>query len=57
MLEDERLVEDLLTTVRSLLTDSDGLEQMRAQSRALARPDAAERLATQLRSLVVEGAV
>lgn len=49
ILEDERLGETLLPAVRSLLADADRLAQMRACAHALARPDAAARLAEILR--------
>ncbi len=49
VLEDARLGEDLVPTVRSLLEDPAGLAQMRERASALARPDAAERLAEILR--------
>ncbi|RME33486.1 MAG: UDP-N-acetylglucosamine--N-acetylmuramyl-(pentapeptide) pyrophosphoryl-undecaprenol N-acetylglucosamine transferase [Thermoflexia bacterium] len=45
VLEDARLKEDLVPTVRSLLGDPERLARMRASAQALARPDAAERLA------------
>lgn len=49
VLEDARLREELVPTVRSLLGDPARLAQMRACARSLARPDAAERLAGILR--------
>jgi len=45
ILEDARLKEELVPTVRSLLGDSARLSEMRERARALARPDAAQRLA------------
>ncbi len=45
VLEDARLKEDLVPTVRSLLGGPARLAGMRASAAALARPDAAERLA------------
>lgn len=51
VLEDERLGETLLPTVRRLLADADRLKRMRERSRAVARPGAAARLAVQLRAL------
>jgi len=45
VLEDARLEEELVPTVRSLLGDSARLSEMRERARALARPDAAQRLA------------
>jgi len=52
VLEDERLTEELLPALRRLLSDREGLAQMAQRSRALARPDAAARLAEELRALV-----
>lgn len=49
ILEDARLMEDLLPTVRALLTDVDRLAEMRARAGSLARPDAAAHLAQILR--------
>ncbi|MBC7225908.1 MAG: undecaprenyldiphospho-muramoylpentapeptide beta-N-acetylglucosaminyltransferase [Thermoflexales bacterium] len=48
VLEDARLKEDLVPTVRSLLGDPARLAEMRARAAALAHPDAAERLAAML---------
>ena len=45
ILEDARLKDELVPTVRSLLEDSAYLSEMRERARALARPDAAQRLA------------
>jgi UDP-N-acetylglucosamine--N-acetylmuramyl-(pentapeptide) pyrophosphoryl-undecaprenol N-acetylglucosamine transferase len=45
ILEDARLKEELVPTVRSLLGDSARLSEMRERARALARPDAAGHLA------------
>ena len=45
ILEDARLKDELVPTVRSLLEDSAHLSEMRERARALARPDAAQRLA------------
>lgn len=53
MLEDARLGEELLPTVRALLRDPQRLAAMRAQARALARPDAAARVAAELRTMAV----
>lgn len=50
-LDDERLPDELLPTVRHLLSDREGLAQMAQRSRALARPDAAARLAAELQAL------
>ena len=51
VLEDGRLSEALLPTVRGLLANPGRLAEMRKRSRALARPDAAARLAECLRTL------
>ncbi|MGQ9709150.1 MAG: undecaprenyldiphospho-muramoylpentapeptide beta-N-acetylglucosaminyltransferase [Anaerolineae bacterium] len=51
VLEDARLREELVPTVRSLLEDPVRLAQMQAQASALARPDAAARLAELVRVL------
>ena len=51
MLKDELLETELLSLVRSCLSDRDRLAQMRARAQALSRPDAADRLAAVLRSL------
>ena len=56
VLEDERLDELLLPTVRGLLADPERLARMRARSLALARPDAAARLAEALWALATRGA-
>jgi UDP-N-acetylglucosamine--N-acetylmuramyl-(pentapeptide) pyrophosphoryl-undecaprenol N-acetylglucosamine transferase len=47
-LRDERLQRSLLPTLRELLTDRERLMQMEDRARALARPDAAARLAETL---------
>lgn len=48
---DAELTDRLLPTVRSLLGDRAKLAQMRARARELARPDAAVRIAQEIRSL------
>jgi UDP-N-acetylglucosamine--N-acetylmuramyl-(pentapeptide) pyrophosphoryl-undecaprenol N-acetylglucosamine transferase len=50
-LDDEQLPEKLLPTLRRLLQDRAGLRRMADRMRALARPDAATRLAAELRRL------
>ena len=55
-LDDERLAEELLPTVRGLLSDRERLAQMRERARALARPDAAARLAAELQALAARRA-
>ena len=50
-LDDERLPEELLPTVRRLLDDRPELAEMAERMRALARPNAAARLAEELGSL------
>jgi len=50
-LDDERLPEELLPTLRRLLGDRARLGEMRERMGALARPDAAARLAAELQSL------
>jgi UDP-N-acetylglucosamine--N-acetylmuramyl-(pentapeptide) pyrophosphoryl-undecaprenol N-acetylglucosamine transferase len=50
-LDDERLVEELLPTLRRLLADRVRLGDMRKRMRALARPEAATRLAAELLAL------
>jgi UDP-N-acetylglucosamine--N-acetylmuramyl-(pentapeptide) pyrophosphoryl-undecaprenol N-acetylglucosamine transferase len=50
-LDDERLVEELLPTLRCLLDDPARLSDMREHMRALARPEAATRLAAELLAL------
>jgi UDP-N-acetylglucosamine--N-acetylmuramyl-(pentapeptide) pyrophosphoryl-undecaprenol N-acetylglucosamine transferase len=50
-MDDERMQQDLLPAIRSLLDDAERLSQMRAKSAALAQPDAAERLAVELAHL------
>jgi UDP-N-acetylglucosamine--N-acetylmuramyl-(pentapeptide) pyrophosphoryl-undecaprenol N-acetylglucosamine transferase len=47
-LRDERLEDDLLSTLRELLMDEEQLAQMGDRTRALSRPDAAARLADAL---------
>ncbi|MGC9336021.1 MAG: UDP-N-acetylglucosamine--N-acetylmuramyl-(pentapeptide) pyrophosphoryl-undecaprenol N-acetylglucosamine transferase [Anaerolineae bacterium] len=51
MIRDERLARQLLSTLQQLLMDRDLLAQMAERARALSRPDAAVRLAENLRSL------
>ena len=51
-LEDERLEDDLLPTLRCLTRDRKALARMAGRMRSLARPDAAARLAGELRVLV-----
>ena len=55
VLEDERLGEALLPTVRRLLADPERLDRMRERSRAVARPDATARLAGLLYALADRG--
>jgi UDP-N-acetylglucosamine--N-acetylmuramyl-(pentapeptide) pyrophosphoryl-undecaprenol N-acetylglucosamine transferase len=50
-LDDERLVEELLPTLRRLLDDQARLSDMTQHMRALARPEAATRLAAELLAL------
>ena len=50
-LDDERLADELLPTVRRLLDDRPALAEMAERMRALARPNAAARLAGELGSL------
>ncbi len=50
-LDDERMAQDLLPTIRSLLDDTERLSQMRAKAAALAQPDAAQQLARELARL------
>jgi UDP-N-acetylglucosamine--N-acetylmuramyl-(pentapeptide) pyrophosphoryl-undecaprenol N-acetylglucosamine transferase len=50
-MDDERMGQDLLPTIRSLLDDTERLSQMRAKAAVLAQPDAAERLAVELARL------
>lgn len=52
LLTDERLEQELTPTVLGLLRDPERLTAMRRRMQALARPDAAQGLAAQLRSLV-----
>jgi len=56
VLDDERLAEELLPTVRDLLSDRERLAQMGERARALARPDAAARLAAELQALATRRA-
>ena len=56
-LDDDKLATDLLPLLRELLSDRERLMEMGRRARALARPDAAERLADELRSLVKAEAV
>jgi UDP-N-acetylglucosamine--N-acetylmuramyl-(pentapeptide) pyrophosphoryl-undecaprenol N-acetylglucosamine transferase len=53
---DEELDQGLLPAVRECLSDPEQLAQMRARAQSLARPDAAARLAMELRSLASPGA-
>lgn len=53
-LDDAALGTDLLPAVRGLLQDADRREAMAERSRALAVPDAAGRIANELRRLVLE---
>jgi UDP-N-acetylglucosamine--N-acetylmuramyl-(pentapeptide) pyrophosphoryl-undecaprenol N-acetylglucosamine transferase len=50
-MDDERMSQDLLPALRSLLDDNERLSQMRTKSAALAQPDAAQRLAMELARL------
>jgi UDP-N-acetylglucosamine:LPS N-acetylglucosamine transferase len=50
-LDDERLAEELLPTVCRLLNDRAALVEMSERMRALARPEAAARLAGELLAL------
>lgn len=52
-LDDERLSEELLPMLRRLLSDRAKLKAMAERMRALARPDAAARLAMELQALAV----
>jgi UDP-N-acetylglucosamine--N-acetylmuramyl-(pentapeptide) pyrophosphoryl-undecaprenol N-acetylglucosamine transferase len=54
-LDDERLTEELLPTLRRLLNDRAALVEMAEQMRALARPDAAVHLASELLTLAQHG--
>lgn len=51
MLPDEKLADELLPTVRRLFAETDRRQQMAAAMHSLAMPDAARRIAEQLRSL------
>ena len=53
-LADELLEQDLISTVQELLADQGRLESMSQRSKSLARPDAAVRLAEELRGLAVQ---
>jgi len=55
-LDDEQLAEELLPTLRQWLDDRSRLRDMAARMRALARPDAAARLADELCKLAWRGA-
>lgn len=55
-LDDESLQQRLHPMVREMLSDRHRLAEMRKRSRALARPDAASRLARELRSLAGQDA-
>ena len=57
VLPDEDLDSRLVSTIGKLMHDTDTLKNMEESARALARPDAAERLATQLWSLAGQSAV
>jgi UDP-N-acetylglucosamine--N-acetylmuramyl-(pentapeptide) pyrophosphoryl-undecaprenol N-acetylglucosamine transferase len=50
-MDDERMAQDLLPAIRSLLDDTERLSHMRAKAAALAQPDAAQRLAVELARL------
>jgi len=56
-LDDERLAAELLPTLRRLLEDRAGLSSLAAHMRALARPDAATRLARELGGLARRNAI
>ena len=51
LMEDARMDEELLPTLRALLRDEARLQQMRVAARALAQPDGARRLAAELLQL------
>jgi UDP-N-acetylglucosamine--N-acetylmuramyl-(pentapeptide) pyrophosphoryl-undecaprenol N-acetylglucosamine transferase len=53
-LADERLEQDLISTVHELFSNQGRLEQMSIKSQELARPDAAVHLAKELRGLAVQ---
>ncbi|MEW5941567.1 MAG: UDP-N-acetylglucosamine--N-acetylmuramyl-(pentapeptide) pyrophosphoryl-undecaprenol N-acetylglucosamine transferase [Chloroflexota bacterium] len=54
VLEDSRLKEDLLKTIRTLLNEPAKLEAMRAAAASLARPNAARAIASQILELAGE---
>jgi UDP-N-acetylglucosamine:LPS N-acetylglucosamine transferase len=54
-LDEERLGDELSPTLRRLLGDRELLAQMAEKMRALARPDAAARLASELLALAGDG--
>ena len=54
-LDDERLATDLLPLLQELLTDRQRLAAMSRRARALAKPDAADRIARELLSLTKSG--
>jgi len=56
IIDDKDLAERLLPTIEMLLADSGQLQRMAAAARALARPDAAERIAGELVRLAEGGA-
>ena len=51
LMEDARMEQELLPTLRELLRDGARLQQMRAAARALAQPEGAQRLAAELLQL------
>ena len=53
-LDDASLADELLTTVRGLLADDDARQAMARSALALAAPDAARRVASELRTLARE---
>jgi UDP-N-acetylglucosamine:LPS N-acetylglucosamine transferase len=55
VLDDTRLKDGLLPTVSALLDDPARLNAMRSAMRAMARPDAAERIAAELVKLAEKG--
>jgi UDP-N-acetylglucosamine--N-acetylmuramyl-(pentapeptide) pyrophosphoryl-undecaprenol N-acetylglucosamine transferase len=55
VVQDEDMGEQLLPTIRALIEDRSGLERMAERALALARPEAAKRLAKLLLSLAAEG--
>lgn len=56
ILRDERLDQQLFLTIQQLLADEKRLMRMRERVQALAQPDAAARLAAELRAMAVEDA-